>query len=96
MKYNNFCVFINQLLQILIPQYIQNFLGINLANYRHIEKLLNQKLLHLVHINADLHIYQKFQNQFLFYFYYIPNGLFYPIWAIGPNLLKEHQMTHEV
>lgn len=36
------------LLQILISQYIQNFLGITLANYRILGKLSNERLLQLI------------------------------------------------
>lgn len=68
------------------PRYILNFFRINLTNSKLIGKLENQKLLHLIGMNADL--YKKLQNEkFSFFFfalkiYYI---ILYPIWAIGPN-----------
>lgn len=75
-------------LQRLIPRYIQNFFRINLTNSKLIGKLENQKLLHLIGMNADL--YKKLQNEKLSFFfflhfkfisnsgYYIQNGLLYP------------------
>lgn len=52
--YNNFSC--NRTIMELIPPVFPKLLGDQ--SYRHIKKLLNQKLLHLIHINVDL--YQKF------------------------------------
>lgn len=63
-------------LQRLIPRYIQNFFRINLTNSKLIGKLENQKLLHLIGMNADL--YKKLQNEKLSFFFFCTLSL-YPI-----------------